>query len=84
MNLCVSVKDMQFDNQLHSRGNYDFPVLLISEDVRPRQRLDMLNVPLRHCIEVAQKDPVIRIEMDVESWRDTVQLTNITGMFSTA
>lgn len=80
--MLLSVKDLQFDNQLHYRGSYDFPVVLIGKDARPKQRLDTFNSSVRHCIETAQRDPVVKVELTVESWRDGIRSTDMTGKYS--
>ncbi|KAK4875062.1 hypothetical protein RN001_011484 [Aquatica leii] len=65
-----SISEIQFDNQLYSRGNYDFPVVLIGQETKPRQELASLNTPILQWIKTAKTDPLLKIEFNVETWKD--------------
>lgn len=70
MEVFFSVSEVQVDNQMWGTGNFDFPVMLIGQQAKPRQSLSSLNTSIIHWITLAQKNPLIRVLMSVETWKD--------------
>lgn len=82
MQLTISISEIQCDNQMYTRGGFDFPVVLIGQETQPKQELTSLNTPINNWITNARKNPLIRIDFNIESWKSTGKLGNITGMFT--
>lgn len=80
MELNFSIDEIQVDNQLHFRGSYDFPVVLVGNKETHVQHLHSLNVPINQLVFEARTDPLILIECSFEIWNDTVQGAIITDM----
>lgn len=81
MDVVFSISDVQVDNQLHFRGSYDFPVVLIGQEVSPIQHLHSLNIPMNRLIKNARAKALITIECNFEIWNDTVQEVIVTGQY---
>ncbi|KAI4462018.1 vacuolar protein sorting-associated protein 13b [Holotrichia oblita] len=80
MDVLFSISDVQVDNQLHFRGSYDFPVVLIGQEVSPIQHLHSLNIPTNRLIKNARAKALITIECNFEIWNDTIQEKIVTDM----
>ncbi|XP_017781523.1 PREDICTED: vacuolar protein sorting-associated protein 13B [Nicrophorus vespilloides] len=78
--ICLSISDVQVDNQLYSRGSYDFPVLLVGQEAKINNCLKSLNVPIIQLVHTAQNDCLIKVDLNVETWKDPVQQCNVTGV----
>ncbi|XP_062558103.1 intermembrane lipid transfer protein VPS13B [Armigeres subalbatus] len=70
---------IQVDNELHSTGEYDFPVILCSEDHEAKQAKPVVipnQYKLEDCLEELAANALCSIyaEMDAESW------TNVEGL----
>ncbi|XP_065088861.1 intermembrane lipid transfer protein VPS13B [Ochlerotatus camptorhynchus] len=75
----VQFVSVQVDNELHSTGEYDFPVILCSEDHEAKQAQPVV-IPnqyrLEDCLQELASNALcsIYVEMDAESW------TNVEGL----
>lgn len=75
----VQFVSVQVDNELHSNGEYDFPVILCSEDHEAKQAKPVVipnQYQLEDCLEEVASNALCSIfaEMDAEKW------TNIEGL----
>lgn len=75
------ISDIQFDNQLYSRESYDFPVLLIGQEIKEPIRMNTLNIPIATLIENAKENALLMVDFTLETWNDRARSTNITGMY---
>ncbi|KAF5303499.1 hypothetical protein FQA39_LY09962 [Lamprigera yunnana] len=76
----LSVLAMQFDNQMYSRGNYDFPVILIGQEKRLKQQFDCFNTPILKWINDPQRKPLLRVDFEIETWRNFRTSKNISKL----
>lgn len=82
MDVLFTISEVQIDNQLHFRGSYDFPVVLIGQEAKSSQSLNSLNIPIDHLINDARKDTIVSIKCNFEIWNDTIQKIIVTGKHS--
>lgn len=78
MEVCLTVSDIQFDNQLYSRASYDFPVVFIGQQSKPCQAMLTLNADITQCINNSRKNALLTVYCSVETWVD-VDGKQITG-----
>lgn len=81
MEVCVTLSDIQFDNQLHSRGCYDFPVVLVGQETKPNQPMLTLNADVLQCIANSRKSALLTLYCSVETWVDVARDKQVTGLF---
>ncbi|PNF20823.1 hypothetical protein B7P43_G12077 [Cryptotermes secundus] len=68
LDVCVSIGDLQLDNQMFQHGGYDFPVILIGQV--PKHNLGYgfsLSVPPSHLIERFSSDSLVVISASLET-----------------
>nr|XP_023015386.1 vacuolar protein sorting-associated protein 13B-like [Leptinotarsa decemlineata] len=82
MKVKISASDVQFDNQLCSRESYDFPVVLIGQEVKEIKKLLTLNVPIKVLIEGASEKALVMMDFTLETWKDHSKTKFITGVKS--
>lgn len=80
MQVCVSISDIQLDNQLFVRDSFDFPVLLINQESKEKQETVPFNTSVSQWIESSTDQAVVRVNFNIETWRDVLAAKNITGL----
>ncbi|XP_076265664.1 vacuolar protein sorting 13B isoform X3 [Rhynchophorus ferrugineus] len=78
----VSVSDIQLDNQLVTRESYDFPVVLISQELRQIKKVNILNMTMEQLVETFAQDAMHVAEFVLESWRNESANKSYTGIKS--
>lgn len=81
MDISFSIGEVQVDNQLHFRGSYDFPVVLIGQEAAPVQHFTSMNIPINQLINNARSKALMMIKCNFEIWNDTVRETVVTGNY---
>ncbi|CAG9772920.1 unnamed protein product [Ceutorhynchus assimilis] len=69
----LSMSDIQFDNQLHTRASYDFPVVLVGQDKKPLKKINILNIPMEALLENFQENSLVVVDFVLESWANESQ-----------
>ncbi|CAG9819390.1 unnamed protein product [Phaedon cochleariae] len=82
MKVKVSMSGVQFDNQLYSRESYDFPVILIGQDVKDVNKLSSLNIPIEALLENADENALLILDLTLETWTEQSCNKFITGVKS--
>ncbi|XP_072392830.1 intermembrane lipid transfer protein VPS13B [Diabrotica undecimpunctata] len=82
MKVKFSVSAVQFDNQLYSRESYDFPVLLVGQDVKESNKMPSLNIPIENLLQNSEEDALLIVDLALETWRDKYVMSNTTGVKS--
>lgn len=72
-----SASAVQFDNQLYSRESYDFPVVLIGQEVKLNKKLNSLNTPIYNLINDVYENALITFEFNFDTFN--AQDRTITG-----
>lgn len=72
MKFCISASEIQLDNQLYNKSNYDFPVLLIRQERGTVIKLKNLNIPVKKLIHKARRNALVMLEAHVDRWYDKV------------
>lgn len=68
LNLSIYVSDLQFDNELYLKESYDFPVVLVSQYPKPIKESNVLEIPVLTLLENNHDDPIITLDLIIESW----------------
>lgn len=63
----MSVSDIQIDNQLYSRASFDFPVILLGQERKPRKHQNILGIPMEVILENCEEHVLIVAEAVLES-----------------
>lgn len=82
MDCCISITDIQCDNQLFRSGFYDFPVVLVG--VNPSSsssRTNPNNKTVLKLIEEARSNSLIQTDLHIEVWTDNITNKKISGKF---
>lgn len=79
MKIVLSASDIQFDNQLHTKGSYDFSVVMIGQAKRTDKKLVSLNVPIESLLEKSDENALVLVEFVLQTWRSQKDSASITG-----
>lgn len=63
----MSVSDIQVDNQLYNRASFDFPVILLGQERKPRKHQNILGIPMEVILENCEQHVLIVAEAVLES-----------------
>ncbi|XP_008197902.1 intermembrane lipid transfer protein VPS13B isoform X1 [Tribolium castaneum] len=78
LKVSLSVLDIQFDNELYSKESFDFPVVVVSQDQKPKSGANVLEKNAKELIR--NTDSVLILDMVVETWFDDLRKKNVTGV----
>lgn len=79
MEVCLTLSDIQFDNQLYSRASYDFPVVFVGQETRPYQPMLTLNADVLQSINHSREKALLTVNFTVETWVDVAMDKQVTG-----
>lgn len=79
MRLRLSTSAIQFDNQLCKKESYDFPVVLIGQDVKENKKLNSLYIPIQTLLENCEDNALLILDVVLETWCDTANGDCSTG-----
>lgn len=84
MEVCVTLSDIQFDNQLYSRASYDFPVVFVGQETKPSAAMLTLNADVLQFINNSRKKALLTVYCSLETWVDVARDREITGFIDTS
>ncbi|KAH1005134.1 hypothetical protein HUJ04_006175 [Dendroctonus ponderosae] len=64
----ISLSDIQLDNQLYARQSFDFPVVLIGQERRARNRLNILSTPIETLLASCPESALIITDLVLDTW----------------
>jgi vacuolar protein sorting-associated protein 13B len=74
------ILDLQFDNELYSKESYDFPVVLVSQDVKSKSVTNVLEKSAKELIRSVKDDALLVLDLVMETWIDSLRKKNVTGV----
>lgn len=80
LKISVSILDMQFDNEQYSKESYDFPVVVVSQDQKPKSITNILEKSAKELIRNIKEDTLIILDLVLETWFDELRKKNLTGV----
>lgn len=78
--MSLFILDLQFDNELYSKESYDFPVVLVSQDVKSKSVTNVLEKSAKELIRSVKDDALLVLDLVMETWIDSLRKKNVTGV----
>lgn len=80
LDLQIYISDLQFDNELYQKESYDFPVVLVSQEPKPTNKANVLEISPRTLLEKTRDSPVLTLDLIIESWLNSFCNKRKTGV----
>ncbi|KAK9889546.1 hypothetical protein WA026_006901 [Henosepilachna vigintioctopunctata] len=73
MEMNVYVQNMQLDNQLYSKKNFDFPVVMLLQEPKNCRKLRSLSVPIETLFEDSRSNAAMELTLVIDTWKNQRQ-----------
>ncbi|XP_044753199.1 vacuolar protein sorting-associated protein 13B isoform X2 [Coccinella septempunctata] len=70
MEMELYVQNIQVDNQLYSKRNYDFPVVMLMQEPVQFRRMHSLDVPIKNLFDEIRVSSALKLSLTIDTWVD--------------
>lgn len=70
MQMDLYMQNMQLDNQLYSKRNYDFPVVMLMQEPVKNRIMQALDTPIERLFETVTESSALKLSLTIDTWVD--------------